>query len=127
MRLDAEEMQRQISVAIYPHTDTKGRKSIDRSIREMLAFSLAPKTSPYDNADRRTRVLMIGSCLSVNGDWLKSHQRQSQWLKEENLTAEACVKEHTEWLDQEMKTMQCQQRQSNFQTAQQMMPSSTDR
>ena len=94
-----------IAAGTYAHTDNKGRKNIDNSLREMGAVQVRPgKDDPlslrgaYDTMPDEGRLLSIGCCLVAEGDgYLDRRPYHREWLAEKGISQEEAASRYTDW------------------------------
>jgi len=94
-----------IAVTTYPHTDNKGRKSIDGTLQEMAAMKVRPGEdsalslrSAYDEMPDEARVLSIGSSLANEGaGYLDRRPHHREWLGGKGISPDDARLRYTEW------------------------------
>lgn len=102
VREEGDRLNFELRIANASELSKEAFAELTNSIRRMQEFSLLVRASVYDDASPEDRVLLIGSCLNANPDWIKDHPRQRQWLESSGLTVEHCRKVHQEWLDSQL-------------------------
>jgi len=100
----AEEMSWETAAASFPHTDKKGRRDINRSIRKYRTFDVragsgsSKKAQSYDAMNPEARLLAVGQSLAQGGDeWLRRRPYHAEWLEEQGISPEVAVARYNEW------------------------------
>lgn len=102
-RFEADQRSWQVTAGQIHRMDKRGRKKTMDSLRQKENFGRRRKKAT-SLVDGSTRILMIGSELTVHGEkWSRLYPEELVWLEGQGITPEEAVRRHRAWLDEERK------------------------